>query len=146
MIVDAMKSKTSVALLWILVFILGGIAGSVSHYLYENHVVAARPRPNNQTRDAVEGMAQGLNLDDQQKQALRDIIGQSRERYRALSQQMWPQFEIIRNETNQQIIAILNEGQRKKFQEFLDGLRSAPPRKKESRNGKGSLPPPNRRK
>ena len=132
---DAMKSKTSVALLWILVFILGGTTGAVSHYIYRNHVVAAGPRigNGNPPRDIVEGLAHDLNLDAQQKQTLRNIIGQSAERYRALAQQFRPQYESIRSETDRQIKQILRGDQKAQFERFLRGLQSRR-KQKDSRN------------
>ena len=41
--VDEMKSKFGIALLWVLVFLLGGVAGAVSHFLYQEH---AKPATN----------------------------------------------------------------------------------------------------
>jgi uncharacterized membrane protein len=114
-----MKSRLSIALLWILVFLMGGIAGAVSHYLYWEHF--------KKPPDIVEGMARELKLDALQKESLETIFEQSRKRYWALAQQFRPQYETIRNETDEQIKNILRADQRKRFEEFLKKVYSAPP-------------------
>ncbi len=126
-----MKSKTSAALLLILTFVLGGITGAVSYSLYQNQVAASTPRPNN-ARDPVNEMAATLGLDSAQKETLRRIMDQSRDRYHALSQQIRPQYEAIRNDTRQQIRQILRDDQKARFEEFLGNL----DRRHKNREGK----------
>lgn len=119
-----MKSKTNAALLLIAIFVLGGVAGGVSHYLYENHLISyppPRPRVPN-SHDIVEEMAKHLNLDAQQKEQLKTIVQQSRDRYRALSRQFQPQYEKIRGETNEAIRGILRPDQRKQFEATLEKM------------------------
>ncbi len=119
-----MKSKTSAALLLVVIFMLGGIAGGVSDYLYENHLVSAPPPrsrvPN--SHDIVEEMAQHLMLDAQQKEQLKAIVQQSRDRYRVLSRQFQPQYEKIRGETNEAIRGILRPDQRRQFEATLEKM------------------------
>jgi hypothetical protein len=121
-----MKSKTSAALLLVAIFGLGGIAGGVTHYLYLNHFIStAPPRPRvPNSHDIVEEMAQQLKLDAKQKEELRGMIQQSRDRYRALSRQFQPQYDKIRTETNDAIRNILNADQRKNFDETLEKMDS----------------------
>jgi Spy/CpxP family protein refolding chaperone len=121
-----MKSKTSAALLLVAIFLLGGVAGGVSHYLYQNHFVAAQPpRPRVPiSHDIVEDMAQHLKLDAQQKEQLKVIIKGSREHYDTLSRQFQPQYEKIRSETNDAIREILRPDQQKQFQETLEKMDS----------------------
>ncbi len=116
-----MKSKTSAAMLLFLTFVLGGITGAVSYSLYLNQVAASGPRSNN-SRDPVNELAQALSLDASQRQTLRHIMDQSRERYHALSQQIRPQYEAIRSETRQQIRQILRDDQKVRFEQFLQNL------------------------
>jgi len=115
-----MRSNLSVASLWVVVFLLGGIAGAVSHSLYKEHFTAAAsapamPKPG----EIVERMAREFNLDAQQKESLKNIFAQSRHRYRALGQEYRPQWEAIRNETDEQIKQMLRSDQRAKYEEFL---------------------------
>jgi uncharacterized membrane protein len=113
-----MKSKTSAALLLFLTFVLGGIAGAVSYSLLRSQVAAEGRR----SRDPVNQMAQALDLDGKQKEMLKQIMEQSRDRYHALSQQMRPQYDAIRDETRHQIRQILREDQKARFEDFLKNL------------------------
>ena len=119
-----MKSKTSAVLLLIAIFLLGGVAGGMSDYMYRNHLRAnPQPRPRIAgSHDIAEEMARGLNLDAKQKEQLQAIIQQSTEKYRALSRQFQPQYEKIRTEANDAIRAILGPEQRKVFGETLDRM------------------------
>ncbi|MBZ5498210.1 MAG: periplasmic heavy metal sensor [Acidobacteriia bacterium] len=121
-----MKSKTSAALLLVSIFLLGGVAGGVTHYIYQNHFVSSAPqRPRMPNRhDIVEEMAQSLNLDARQKEQLRVIWQQSRERFNALSVQYRPQYEKLRAETNEAIRAILRPDQRQHFDDTLEKMDS----------------------
>jgi Spy/CpxP family protein refolding chaperone len=121
-----MKSKTSAALLLVAIFLLGGVAGGISHSLYQSHFVSAQPpRPRVPvSHDIVEDMAQHLKLDAKQKDLLKVIILGSREHYDTLSKQFRPQYEKIRSETNDAIREILRPDQQKQFQETLEKMDS----------------------
>lgn len=116
-----MKSKTGAALLLLVIFLLGGIAGAASFYIYRDHVAAARfQRPRNPGRpDIIEEMARSLNLDSRQKDQLKVIWQRGRERYSALSLAFRPQYEEIRAKTNDAIRAILRPEQRRQFDDTL---------------------------
>jgi len=119
-----MKSKTSAALLLVLIFFLGGVAGGVGHYLYSSHVSAAQNQPGRRYSpgEIAQEMAQALQLDEKQKEDLQVIFKQSRERYRALSTQFHTQYETIRGETREQIRQILREDQKPRFETFLKNM------------------------
>jgi hypothetical protein len=116
-----MRSKTSATLILIATFAMGGIAGGISHSLYQSRIALRNSRsavqPNPQGITAALGGY--LNLDPAQKDQLKEIVSRSRERYRALSQQFSPQYDQIRNETRQQIRNLLRADQQGKFEEFL---------------------------
>lgn len=114
-----MKSRTRATLLMLGIFMLGGIAGSVSVYLYRSQVEASGPRGSRGSRNVVEDLARSLNLDVDQKERLKVIIDQSRDRYRALSLQFRPQYQLIRTETRDAIRQILREDQRVQFEERI---------------------------
>lgn len=108
----------------IAIFLLGGISGAVSGYLYQNHIgqnPTQRP-PVPTKRDVVEEIAQSLHMDAHQKENLKDIIKKSGDRYSALSVQFRPQYEQIRTETDQAIRAILRPDQRQHFEETLEKM------------------------
>jgi len=131
-----MRSKTSATLMLVLTFLLGCVAGSIANHLYQSRIKNTptkqgfRPAP----RDIVEDMGRDLNLSADQKDKLKEIVQQSRERYRALSTQFRPQYDVIRNETNQQIRQILNEEQKARFEKTIKEMderhknRDRPPR------------------
>jgi hypothetical protein len=114
-----MKSKLGVILLGILVFLLGGIAGAVSRYLYCERVKASVPKTIPRVEDVVERMAGILKLDAQQKIEIKVIIGESRNRYRELSRQFRPQYEKIVQESDNRIRALLRDDQKPLFEEFI---------------------------
>lgn len=120
-----MKSKLGVILLGILVFLLGGIAGAVSHCLYREQVkpeTGARktiPR----VEDVVEGMARTLKLDTQQKAQVNGIITESRNSYRKLWRQFRPEYEKIVQSSDDRIRALLREDQKPLFETYLKKLK-----------------------
>jgi Spy/CpxP family protein refolding chaperone len=116
-----MRSKTSAALVLIAIFLLGSVAGGVSHYVYQTHFRTARPQRQRlmNRHEIVEEMAQELMLDAGQKEKLRVIFQQSREQYNTLSLQFRPQYEKIRSDTDEAIRAILRPDQKQKFEGTL---------------------------
>ena len=114
-----MKSKTSIVLLGILVFLLGGIAGAVTHSLYQEYLKTAFIKATSQSMDIVGSLAKELELDAEQTESLRTIFEESRNRSIALSQELWPQYQAIYNETEQRIKDILREDQRVRYEKFL---------------------------
>ena len=123
-----MKSKVGIALLWVLVFLLGGVAGAVSYRLYWMYSRPAAPRmvpP--KPADIIDGMARELKLDGRQKESLKAIFSQSLHRYRALGEEYKPQWEAIRNETDEQIKQMLRPDQRAQYEAFLQKVYSRTP-------------------
>jgi hypothetical protein len=123
---DEMKPKASIVLLGILIFLLGGIAGAVSHYLYRQHLRATFIKASSQPPDIVGGLAKELKLDEPQKASLRVVFDESRQRYFALSKQFWPQYQTIRKETDQKIRDMLRDDQKVLFENFLKKIYAPP--------------------
>jgi len=121
-----MKSKSSIVLLVILVFVLGGIAGAVSHSLYLEYLKAAFLKASAQPFDFIGNFAKELNLDDQQTETLKAIFEESRQRYFELSIKIGPQYDEIRKETEQKIKDMLREDQRERYEEFLKQFQPPP--------------------
>ena len=121
-----MKSKLSVILLGILVFLLGGIAGAVSRYLYCEHMKASVPKTIPRVEDVVERMAGILKLDAQQKIEIKVIITESRNSYRDLSRQFRPQYEKIVQESDNRIRTLLRDDQKPLFEEFIKKFKAPP--------------------
>jgi Spy/CpxP family protein refolding chaperone len=136
-----MRSKTSATLMLVLTFGLGVVAGAVSNHLYETRFKPAGPRPGARSAppDIAEELGQGLNLNADQKNKLKEIIQQSRERYRTMSQQFRPQYDAVRDETRQQIRQILTEEQKARFEKIINEMDERH-KGRERRPGPGSGP------
>jgi len=123
---EKMKSRLNIALLGILVFLLGGVAGAASYYLYCEHLrTAVSTIPT--IEDVVDGMAQELQLDAQQKESVKIIISEIRNRYRSLSLEFRPRWEELRKESDDRINALLRDDQKPRFEKFLERYKSATP-------------------
>jgi hypothetical protein len=119
-----MKSKLLMALVWVLVFFLGGIAGAVSYNLYRQHT---RPKPEDFVNKLVKDFKKDLKLDAQQTESLKVIFNEHFKRKHSLLQELRPQFDIIRNETDDRIKSILRPDQKLLFEEMLKKCRKPGP-------------------
>ena len=133
-----MKSKASIVLLGILIFVLGGIAGAVLHSLYQEYLKVAFFKASSQPIDIVGDLAKELDLDAQQTESLKVIFEESRQRTIALSQKIWPQYQAIQKEaepqyqaiykeTEQRIKDMLRDDQRARYEAFLKKFQVPPP-------------------
>jgi uncharacterized membrane protein len=116
-----MKTKTSATLMLLLTFLLGSIAGALSYHLYRGRIAATGPRAGSRPsqREVIKEMGKDLSLDAAQQEKLAGIMKLSREKYRALSEQVRPQFDQIRNQTHAEIRQILRDDQKARFEERL---------------------------
>ncbi len=122
-----MKSKFGAAFLGIVIFLLGGVAGAISYYLYCEHQKTSTPRAILKVDDVVEWMATELRLDAQQKAQVKVIITEIRNRYRGLWQEFRPQYDALRKESDDRINALLRDDQKPLFEAFLKKLRTTTP-------------------
>jgi len=102
-----------------MIFLLGGIAGAVSHSLYQEYLRAAFLKAGPQPIDFLGNFAKEFDMDQQQTEELRAIFDDIRKSYIDLSIKIWPEYEKIRKETEQKIKDILREDQRARYEEFL---------------------------
>lgn len=121
-----MKSRLGIALLGILIFLMGGVAGAISHYFYQERLKAINAPKIPTYQDILDGMAEELMLDAQQKEMLELIIDKSRKRYFNLALEYRPYYDEIRIETEEQIKGMLRPDQRKLFEEFLRQVYAPP--------------------
>ena len=124
--VNKMKSKLGVALLGLLIFLMGGIVGAISHYLYREHLKTINAPKIPSYQDILDGMAQELMLDAQQKENLRLIFDKSRKSYFNLALEYRPHYEKIRVGTENEIKEMLRPDQRMRYEEFLRKVYSPP--------------------
>jgi DNA anti-recombination protein RmuC len=117
-----MKSRLEMALLWILIFILGGISGWIGHCIYRSNNETSQAKPLSKDQEfqkIMDTMTRELKLDTEQKKLLKEIFDESRMKYRALSKQFRPQYEAIRNESDDKIRQMLRPEQKTRFEELL---------------------------
>jgi hypothetical protein len=106
-------------------FLLGVLVGAVGLFLYAWYGGHWR-RPMAQ-RDFVKYLSQELKLDGQQTTQLTQILDESRKKYDALHSQVRPQFEALRQDTDNQIRQILKPEQAREFDEVIRKWRPGPP-------------------
>jgi hypothetical protein len=119
-----MKSKLCMALVWVLVFLLGGVAGAVSYSLYRDHT---KPKLEDFINKLAKDLKKDLKLDAQQTESVKVIFGEHFKQKRALIQELKPRFDIIRSETDEKIKGILHRDQLALFEERLKKLRKPGP-------------------
>jgi Spy/CpxP family protein refolding chaperone len=100
------------------VFVLGAVTGSALTGLYRSRASgpAARERA---MHERFENMRRELNLTDEQTTAVRAIIDDTRNEYRALRAELRPRFEEPRQKARAKIRALLTPEQQKKFDAMI---------------------------
>ena len=87
------KNRWQVRVAAMIIFVLGFAAGVLALNVYRRVAGADRP-----PRDRFEQMARRLNLSDDQKTKVQQILGDTREQVRALRRESEPKFEEIRHQ------------------------------------------------
>jgi Spy/CpxP family protein refolding chaperone len=101
-----------------LTFILGLVVGVGSTIYWGWHAGMFRPHRPDEKR-IVYFLQRRLNLTDAQTQQVDQIIRDSDENFRQLQQQVQPQFDAIRSESQDRIRKVLNPDQQAKFNELV---------------------------
>ncbi len=109
------------------IFLAGCILGAIGFFLWARNMPQAPPfhgRPEgfggmNGGRLERPRIPQILQLTPEQLTGFRAIMEDSRREIEALWIDQEPKIEAIRTETNRKLLEILNEDQRKKYQDFL---------------------------
>jgi hypothetical protein len=113
------------------VFIIGIATGVLSANIYHNRVVESakaadnRPQqdhtnPQQRARQSFDRMTSYLGLNDQQRTEIEKIIEETRSDFRELREKTDPQFKAIEETSRAKVLAVLNEDQRKKYNEFRE--------------------------
>lgn len=107
------RSRLSVALYLLVVFLSGAVVGALAHRLYVGERAAPRPRPSPEEyrRRYMEEMRSRLKLSDEQVKQIDAILDETRDRYRA-------QMRAIQEEQSARIMAVLNPEQRSEYQKM----------------------------
>src|SRR5213593_4149729 len=102
------------------VFILGSATGAALTGLYRSRASGDRPEARERAmHERFENMRRELNLTDEQTTAVRAIIDETRNEYRALKTELRPRFEEPRQKARARIRALLTADQQKKFDAMI---------------------------
>jgi predicted metalloprotease len=110
------RTRLKIWLVLVVVFVLGGVTGSALTGLLRSRASGDRRSDRAGSREQrFEKMRQDLNLDDKQTAAVRVILDETRNEYRALRTELRPRFEEPRLKARARIRALLNADQQQKF-------------------------------
>lgn len=106
------RTRLKIWLVLVVVFVLGGVTGAALTGLLTSRARSDRAGSREQR---FEKMRQDLKLDDKQTAAVRAILDETRNEYRALRTELRPRFEEPRLKARGRIRALLNADQQQKF-------------------------------
>ncbi len=98
------KNRWQVRFAAMIIFVLGFAAGILALNVYRGLARNAGPR------DRFEQMAERLNLNDDQKTKVQQILGDSREQLRALRRESEPRVNDIRRQADERLQQVLTPG------------------------------------
>lgn len=104
--------------IWIVlgvVFVLGCVTGVALTGLYRSRASGDRPEARERANERFEKMRRELSLNDQQTTAVRTILDETRNEYRALRTELRPRFDEPRQKARARIRALLTPEQQQKF-------------------------------
>jgi Spy/CpxP family protein refolding chaperone len=126
------RSKWQVRLAALVIFLLGFAAGALALNAYKkwnrSNVEAAR-------ENRFDTMLDSLQLNDDQKKQVHQILSETREQLQALRKEAEPRVEEIRRQADERLQKALTPEQWKQFQQERDKMRSRGRRGRESRSG-----------
>lgn len=132
------KSKWQLRAAAVLIFLLGVAAGTLAPLAYRGWAGAGDP-PHKGGRgdrgDRFERMLERLELNDGQKAQVKQILGETREQFRALRRESEPREREIKRQTDERLRQVLTPEQWEKFQTEMRERRGR------GRGGRGGGPP-----
>ena len=110
------RTRLKIWLVLVAVFVLGSVTGAALTGLYRSRASGDRPEARERAmHERFEKMRRELNLTDQQTTAVRAILDETRNEYRALKTELRPRFEEPRQKARARIRALLTPEQQQKF-------------------------------
>jgi Spy/CpxP family protein refolding chaperone len=131
---SATKSKWQLRAAALIIFLLGVAAGAVAPLAYRGWARGDRPQQRGRG-DRFEWMLERLELRDEQKSQVRQILGETREQLRAVRRESEPREREIRQRTDERLRQVLTPEQWEKFQTEMRERRGR------GRGGRGGPPP-----
>ena len=109
------RTKLMMWLVLVAVFLLGSVIGAALTGLIRSRASGERPDHERAMKERFDKMRSELNLSDQQTTAVRAILEETRNEYRALKTELRPRFEEPRQKARTRIRALLTPEQQQKF-------------------------------
>ncbi|PYS43875.1 MAG: hypothetical protein DMF71_05685 [Acidobacteria bacterium] len=109
------RTKLMMWLVLVAVFLLGSVSGAALTGLIRSRASGERPDHERAMKERFDKMRSELNLSDQQTTAVRAILEETRNEYRALKTELRPRFEEPRQKARTRIRALLTPEQQQKF-------------------------------
>jgi len=109
------RTRLKIWLVLIAVFVLGCVTGVALTGLYRSRASSGTESRERAMHERFERMRTELNLTEQQTTAVRTILDETRNEYRALRTELRPRFEEPRRKARSRIRALLTPEQQQKF-------------------------------
>ena len=109
------RTRLKIWLVLIAVFVLGCVTGVALTGLYRSRASSGTESRERAMHERFERMRTELNLSEQQTTAVRTILDDTRNEYRALRTELRPRFEEPRIKARSRIRALLTPEQQQKF-------------------------------
>lgn len=109
------RTRLKMWLVLLAVFVLGCVTGVALTGLYRSRASTGNESRERAMHERFEKMRTELNLTDQQTTAVRTILDETRNEYRALRTELRPRFEEPRMKARSRIRALLTPEQQQKF-------------------------------
>jgi len=109
------RTKLMMWLVLVAVFLLGSVSGAALTGLIRSRASGERPDHERAMKERFDKMRSELNLSDQQTTAVRAILEETRNEYRALKTELRARFEEPRQKARTRIRALLTPEQQQKF-------------------------------
>lgn len=123
------KSKWQVRVAALVIFVLGFSAGALAFNAYQKW---SRTQGANNRPARFEAMLDRLQLSNEQKAQVHQILDETRQQLTSLRKESAPRFDAIRQQADERLQKVLSPEQWKQFQEERDSMRSR------GRRGRGS--------
>ena len=119
---EASKSKWRVRVAALVVFILGFTAGALARDVYRR-LSPPRFDGSRSRRERFELMLNRLQLNEEQKTQVREILSDTRTQLQALRKETEPRFDDIRRQADERLQKVLTPEQWKQFQQERENMR-----------------------
>lgn len=106
----------------LVIFLLGFIAGGLSLNLYQSYQSSDRGR-HHRMEHRMQQLAERLNLNETQKQAVEKIFSEARAQMREIHKESRPRFEEMRKRVDERLQTVLTPEQWQQFQQMRSEMK-----------------------